>query len=162
MQPCLPKELVEIYSTSTLRGGRSQKVKILDLVAWYEISLTICRDPLFIGLLDFAYKDRTRVQGRHVSSLQANLNIIFLFSIWKLALFSFSSLHVDPFPSFTYPCHLNFLLQPDQIKYFLPQVLKPNSLLPVPFLLPACTDSSTSSIYPYISLKQIGINVAKY
>ena len=29
MQPYLPKELVEIYSTPTPKGGLSQKVKVL-------------------------------------------------------------------------------------------------------------------------------------
>jgi hypothetical protein len=41
MQPCLPKELVEIYSTPTPKGWRKPKSKGTYLVDQSEMSITI-------------------------------------------------------------------------------------------------------------------------
>ena len=55
MQPCLPKELVEIYSTPTPKGWRKPKSKGTCLVDRWEMSITIAGVQYLYSRLDYEF-----------------------------------------------------------------------------------------------------------
>ena len=73
MQPCLPKELVEIYSTPTSKGWRKPKNKGICLVDRWEMSITMLGFNIYTRGLTMS-PGRTRLITKTWKRRQNSLN----------------------------------------------------------------------------------------